>query len=70
MMNNYAMNWGIDTLQNQKKYYVDTFVKDEALAAPMKSYIDIQTDYAKDTLKSVDEFTQAMGKTISKWMGQ
>lgn len=68
MMNTYAAHWGIDTLQNAKKYYVKTLVHDEALAAPLNSFIDSQTLFAKSVVKSVDQYAQAFTKSMSNWM--
>lgn len=68
MINTYAAHWGIDTLQNAKKYYVKTMVHDEALAAPLNSFIDAQTDFAKSVVKSVDQFTTAFSKSTADWL--
>lgn len=67
MMNNYAAHWGIDTLQNAKKEYVKTLVHDDALAAPLNSFIDAQTDFAKTVVKTMDQFSNAMTKSMSNW---
>ena len=66
MFSTYLTDWGIDTLQNTKKYYVDTFVKDRALSEPMNSFIEAQTTFAKKALKSVEQLTQGLGEHMSK----
>jgi len=67
MMNNYATDWTIDSIQNAKKYYVKTLVHDEALAAPMNSFIDAQTVYTKSVVRTVSDMTNAISKTMSNW---
>jgi hypothetical protein len=69
MVNNtYAAHWGIDTLQNAKKYYVKALVPDEALAEPLNSFIDAQTTFAKNVVKSMDQFGNALSKSTSNWL--
>lgn len=67
MMNTYAAHWGIDTLQNAKKQYVKTLVHDDTLAAPLNSFIDAQTDFAKQAIKSIEQFTSALTKAGTNW---
>jgi hypothetical protein len=68
MINTYAAHWGIDTLQNAKKYYVKTMVHDDTLSAPLYSFIDAQTDFAKSVVKSVDQFSNAVTKSTANWL--
>lgn len=67
MMNNYATEWAIDSIQNSKKYCVKTLVQDEALAAPMNSFIDAQTLYTKSAVKAMSDMTNAVGNAMSHW---
>jgi len=64
MMNSYTTNWALDALVNTKKYYVDAFVKNKDIAAPLHSFIDAQASFAKVALKSVDSLTQAIGSAL------
>ena len=68
MMNNYATDWAIDSIQNTKKYYVKTLVQDTALAAPMNSFIDAQTLYTKSVVKSIFDMTDAVSKMTGNWL--
>ena len=67
MMNTYATDWSIDTIQNAKKHYVKTLVQDKALADPMNSFIDAQTLYTKSVVRSMTNITEALGKTMGSW---
>jgi len=64
MMSSYITNWGIDTLQNTKKYCVDTLIKEESLAEPLHSFIDAQTDFAKSVVKAGESFTESLNNSI------
>ena len=46
MFNIYAYA-AIDAVQNSKKSFVDTFVKNEAMADVLKNFVDAQTKYTK-----------------------
>lgn len=67
MMSSYITDWGIDSLQNTKKYYVDALVKEESLSKPLHSFIDAQTDFTKTAFKSVDLFVKALGESAQSF---
>ena len=46
----------IDAVQTGKKQFVNQFVKHEKLSNTMNDYIDTQTQYTKDFVKSVIDF--------------
>jgi cell division septum initiation protein DivIVA len=49
----------IDTVQNSKKQFVETFVKQEQIRDSLNEFIDAQTEYTK----SVWETMTKIGKT-------
>jgi len=56
----------IDTIQNAKKTWVDTWVKDEAISKPLNDFIKTQTEYTKDVMKQTNAFANAVGEAMAK----
>lgn len=67
-MNEYMTNMWIDTIQNAKKAFVNTWIKDEAISKPLHTFIEAQTDFTKVAMKSVNEYANAAGETMAKVM--
>jgi hypothetical protein len=67
-MNDYMNDMMIDTIQNAKKVWVSTWIKDEALSKPLNDFIKSQTEFTKLATKSVNEFQNAAGEAMSKVM--
>jgi hypothetical protein len=67
-MNDYMNDMMIDTIQNAKKAWVSTWIKDEALSKPLNDFIKSQTEFTKLATKSVNEFQNAAGEAMSKVM--
>ena len=65
-MNEYITNMWIDGIQNAKKSFVDTWIKDEAMAAPLHDFIKAQTEFTKIAFEATDKFANAAGETIAK----
>ena len=65
-MNKYMTNMWIDGIQNAKKSFVDTWIKDEAMAAPLHDFIKAQTEFTKIAFEATDKFANAAGETIAK----
>jgi|GEM_PF-1521114 hypothetical protein len=66
MNNDYMTNMFIDTIQNAKKTWVDTWVKDEAISKPLNDFIKTQTEYTKDVMKQTNAFANAVGEAMAK----
>ena len=56
----------IDTIQTAKKQAVKTFVKNEAIAESLTSWIDTETSIAKDAVKVTTETATNIGKEVAK----
>jgi hypothetical protein len=65
-MNKYMTNMWIDGIQNAKKSFVDTWVKDEAMAAPLHDFIKAQTEFTKIAFEAADKFANVAGEAIAK----
>lgn len=59
-------NLGISMIQGAKKEWVKQFVKDEKIAEAMNNFVDSQTSFAKQVIKTGAE----IGTAISKEVGQ
>jgi len=53
----FAYNTFIDTIQGSKKYFVNTFITDEKVRKPMLAFVDAQTAFTKQIVKSNEEVT-------------
>lgn len=49
MFNTFAHS-AIDAVQNSKKTFVETFVKNEGISKSLNQFIDAQTEYTKSAL--------------------
>jgi len=67
-MNDYMTNLWIDTIQNAKKTFVDTWVKDEKVSKPLHEFIVAQTEFTKIAMKSVNAYANAAGEAMAKVM--
>ena len=64
----FALDTVIDTIQSAKKQFVTTFVTDKELQKPLFAFVDAQTDFAKQVVKTnemlanqaKDSFTKAL----------
>jgi len=66
MNNDYMTNMFIDMVQNAKKIFVDTWVKDEAMSKPLNDFIKSQTEFTKLAAKSTTDFANAVGEAMAK----
>ena len=48
----FAVDQFIDTVQNGKKYFVSTFVTDELVRKSMNAFVDAQTEFVKQIVKT------------------
>ena len=65
-MNDYMTNMWIDTIQNAKKSWVDTWFKDETLNKPLHTFVDAQTTFTKIVMKQANEFANSAGEAMAK----
>lgn len=65
-MNEYMTNMWIDMIQNAKKTWVDTWVKDEAMSKPLHNFIKAQTEFTKEAMKQTDAFANAVGVAMAR----
>jgi len=64
----FALDTFIDTIQNAKKQIVTTFVTDKELQKPLFAFVEAQTDFVKQIVKTnevlatqtKDAFTKAL----------
>jgi len=57
----------IDAVQTGKKTFVNTFVTNEAVKAPLIKFIDAQADYTKKAAKvSMDTFTSLTSEAVKQ----
>ena len=56
----------IDSVQNGKRYVVNTFVQDEKVRKGLLSVIDAQTEFVKTAAKTSLELTQLYFDNITK----
>jgi len=45
-------NMAVDAIQSGKTSWINTFVQDEQLKTPLQTFVNTQTDYTKQILKS------------------
>ena len=65
-MNEYMTNMWIDMIQNAKKAWVDTWVKDESMSKPLNEFIKVQTEFTKDAMKYTNAYANAAGAAMAK----
>jgi len=57
----------IDAVQTTKKTFVNTFVTNEAVKAPLIKFIDAQSDYTKKAAKvGMDTFTSLSSEAVKQ----
>ena len=48
----FAVDSFIDTVQGAKKYFVNTFVTDKEIQKPLNAFVDTQTEFVKQIVKT------------------
>lgn len=51
-MTTFYSDMAIDAIQNTKKQFVDTFVKQDEFKNPLNAFVDAQTAYTKQVAKT------------------
>lgn len=62
-----AANYGITLFQNGKKEWTKHFVKDETIRATLDSFVDTQTAFVKQIVKTNEVMATAMSKELGKF---
>jgi hypothetical protein len=67
-MNEYMTNMWIDTIQNAKTSWVNTWVKDKEISKPLHDFIAAQTQFTKIAMKSIAAYSNATGEAMARAM--
>jgi hypothetical protein len=62
----FAYNTFIDTVQTGKKTFVNMFITDEKVKAPLNAFVDAQTAFVKQIFKSYEELSSHITNEIHK----
>lgn len=57
-------NMAIDAIQNGKKSWVDTFIKEKSVAQPLHDFVDSQTKFTKQVAKTYWEASGAFAESV------
>lgn len=60
-------NYGISMIQSAKKEWVKQFVKDETIANSLTAFVEAQTEFAKQVVKTSADVATAASKELGKW---
>jgi len=56
----------VDTIQNSKKQFVETFVKQENIRDSLNEFIDAQTKYTKTVVDTANTITKTVSDEATK----
>jgi hypothetical protein len=62
----FAYNSFIDTVQTGKKTFVNMFISDEKVRAPLNAFVDAQTVFVKQIVKSYEDLAVHTTSEIKK----
>ena len=62
----FAYNTFIDTVQSGKKTFVNMFITDEKVRAPLNAFVDAQTVFVKQIVKSYEDLAVHTTNEIKK----
>jgi len=63
----FAVDSFIDTVQGAKKYFVNTFVTDKDIQKPLNAFVDAQTDFVKQVVKTNQALADQMTTSLEKF---
>ena len=63
----FAVNTFIDTVQGAKKYFVNTFVTDKEIQKPLNAFVDTQTEFVKQMVKTNQALAEQALNTLEKF---
>lgn len=62
----WAVNQAIDTVQNAKTSFLKSVVTEDKYRAPLQSFVDAQTEFAKEVVRVTDESIQLVASEVQK----
>jgi len=62
----YTVDQTIDSIQNSKKQFVNSVVKNEAIAKSLNEFVDAQTAYTKSAVKASQDAATKIGQELIK----
>jgi hypothetical protein len=63
----FAVESFIDTVQGAKKYFVNTFVADKEIQKPLNAFVDSQTEFVKQLVKTNQALADQALSTFEKF---
>jgi hypothetical protein len=63
----FAVDSFIDTVQGAKKYFVNTFVTDKEIQKPLNAFVDTQTEFVKQMVKTNQALAEQSLATFEKF---
>jgi uncharacterized protein (UPF0332 family) len=63
----FAVDTFIDTVQGAKKYFVNTFVTDKEIQKPLNAFVDTQTEFVKQIVKTNQALAEQALNTLEKF---
>jgi hypothetical protein len=63
----FAVDTFIDTIQGAKKYFVNTYITDKEIQKPLNAFVDTQTAFVKQIVKTNQELTDQMQAILEKF---
>ena len=63
----FAVDSFIDTVQGAKKYFVNTFVTDKEIQKPLNAFVDTQTEFVKQMVKTNQALAEQAMNTFEKF---
>jgi uncharacterized protein (UPF0332 family) len=63
----FAVDTFIDTVQGAKKYFVNTFVTDKEIQKPLNAFVDTQTEFVKQMVKTNQALAEQALNTLEKF---
>lgn len=61
-INMFTADMFIDTVQNSKKFFVNTFITDKEMNKTLNSLVDKQTEFTKEVVKANEKLVACMTK--------
>jgi hypothetical protein len=62
----FAYDTFIDTVQNSKKFFVNSFITEEKVRETLNSFVDAETTFTKQILKSVEDVGSYVKDQVEK----
>jgi len=63
----FAVDTFIDTVQGAKKYFVNTYITDKEIQKPLNAFVDTQTAFVKQIVKTNQELSNQVQATLEKF---